>query len=148
MADELGFSKKQGQGVPNIKTDPMNFGGTNKFSIVSTGSDSKNKLDGDNNFEAILMIMTLINVICILIFLPTNCKMTKGILQISTKKQPMFLFFVGVQLSCIADLLTCVVDVVLLWTEAPDAICTVLGGFTMSIYCFLSLMIASICFYR
>ena len=142
MADRV--SKKQGHGLPVIMTDAIEKMFSNDFQAVSI--DEANKTE--DNQISLLMAMTIINVICVLVFLPTNSTITAGIMQISSKKQPMFLFFAGVHISCIIDLMTCLVDVVLLWVEVPNSICLVLGSFAMSIYCFLSSMIACICFYR
>ena len=97
---------------------------------------------------ALLIILSVINLNCILVFLPINCRITSGFLQISTKNQPMFLFFVGVQFVCIADLVVCLIDVILLWIEVPDWVCAILGISSISIYCYLSFLIACICLYR
>ena len=133
-------------GVPFISTTTHDPPSTGQGAASSLDSSLETKLQ--KTPLALQVAISVINIAFVLIFLPINCRLTRGFLQISTKNQPMFLFFVGVQFNCIADLVACFVEVILLWVEVPDSICRLLGWATISTYWSLSFLIASICLYR
>ena len=134
--------KRLAPGLPDIATDPTN--GATQMLLTVGLNDSNDEVDP----TTLLVIITLINVISTLVFMPTNCMITLGFLQISTKNQPMFLFFVGVQFICIVDLVACLVDVVFLWVDVPHWLCRICGGKSMVSFIFLTFLLAAICFYR
>ena len=144
MQNEKRTDSRVANGLPDIETKST-------YSLVmrlyQDHTESQRKEDEVQPTLA-LIIMAIINMLCMMIFVPTNCIITRGFLHISTKNQPMFLFFVGVQVLCLIDLLVCFFDVVLYWVHAPNWICWILGGKSMATYCYLTLLIASICFYR
>jgi len=53
----------------------------------------------------VLVVITVMHFSSSLVFAPFNLKALIGFLKISTKKQPMFLFFAVVHIVCIMDLM-------------------------------------------
>ena len=92
--------------------------------------------------------ISLVNILCIVIFIPVNVTILRRFRQISTRDQPMFIFFAAVQCVCIVDLFICTTETIVLWTTVPQWTCQALGTLNLSVYFFLSIVIASICIYR
>ena len=93
--------------------------------------------------------VSVLNFACVLIFIPVNLKILLKFRQISIKDQPMFIFFGAVQCACIADLFICISETALFWpVDVPQYVCRAQGIVTLSIYCYLSIVIAFICIYR
>ena len=118
--------------------------------IISTSTPASPDMINlaENQEQTSLLIITFINAACIVVFIPLNLKLMNGFRKISTKDQPMFLFFVAVQCVCVGDLAICLVDTAFIWRKANDWTCRILGGLYLSQFMSLSLLLVLICLYR
>ena len=136
-------------GLPIIGTTDSNPRNKFNFTISHIASFSDRVENNEEEISQYLRFtLTIVNVICLAVFVPLNWKMARGLLHISTRKQPMFLLFVIVLFVCSGDLMTSIADVTMLWVKVPDWLCKILGIISLSVYCCLSFTITSICFYR
>ena len=89
-----------------------------------------------------------INVICVLVSIPMNINMLRRFQRISSRDQPMFIFFTAVHCVCIADLCICILETGVVWATVPHWSCQILGTLNLTAFFYQSLVVGSICIYR